>query len=625
MSTASYRERSPSHLATTTTTSVDADYDYRAGNDAAAAPTPTTASARGMKQVESYKKGQQQRQHGGENGGDGTPNGAADGEEALLDLVQLEELHQEAERMKALGNKHMAAQGECRKERSAGNDDSAAVRTQPLFFLSFFGNFLPPEFTRAYNAYSAALQLSPVGPSSHVFLSNRAAALLSLKRYAAAATDAKRAVALAPTFGKAHARLGQALYFQKDYAGAVKAYEDAMEYEPDNTVTQTYLEKAKAKLEKQSRKSRGEEVSVADTTQFTTPASVVTDVNRSHGVVQSGGYRGNSDAVVQAVARKSKSNNASGGGGGAGLPPISPTSQPASTPLSQMSAPLHTLSDLDAEEEEDPDFEEALKIQVRANRFLANKQYKFAIEEYTAALFLVPDDTELSPDLHLGRAHALNGSRRHESARNDAMLAIRLNPTPAAYSTLAKSLFYMKDYQGAVKAFEDCISALPKGETLGMFDQAYLQKAEAALEEQSASLSLDNRSKASNKASTPVPKLKPPRFVPREEAMQQTHNLPSMPKQWPQQIPSSPTALRCGPEREVIFLSESLGIKLNRGPDGIVRVLTVAPHTAGSPVARDGTIYAGDVVREAAGVDIRRPITNVMWGDTVRTTVVSGR
>jgi hypothetical protein len=34
----------------------------------------------------------------------------SDGDEALLDLEQLEELHHEAERMKALGNKHMAAQ-----------------------------------------------------------------------------------------------------------------------------------------------------------------------------------------------------------------------------------------------------------------------------------------------------------------------------------------------------------------------------------------------------------------------------------------------------------------------------------------------------------------------------------
>jgi hypothetical protein len=37
-------------------------------------------------------------------------DGGVDVNEALLDLAQLEELHQEAERMKALGNKHMAAQ-----------------------------------------------------------------------------------------------------------------------------------------------------------------------------------------------------------------------------------------------------------------------------------------------------------------------------------------------------------------------------------------------------------------------------------------------------------------------------------------------------------------------------------
>lgn len=36
--------------------------------------------------------------------------GNVDGEDPLLDLDQLEELQDEAERMKALGNKHMAAQ-----------------------------------------------------------------------------------------------------------------------------------------------------------------------------------------------------------------------------------------------------------------------------------------------------------------------------------------------------------------------------------------------------------------------------------------------------------------------------------------------------------------------------------
>lgn len=75
--------------------------------------------------------------------------------------------------------------------------------------------------------------------------------------------------------------------------------------------------------------------------------------------------------------------------------------------------------------------------------------------------------------------------------------------------------------------------------------------------------------------------------------------------------------MKFGPERDILFLSEALGIKLNRGPDGIVRVIEVSPEMPGSPIAREGNIEVGDVIREAAGVDIRRPITNIMWGDTV--------
>lgn len=88
---------------------------------------------------------------------------------------------------------------------------------------------------------------------------------------------------------------------------------------------------------------------------------------------------------------------------------------------------------------------------------------------------------------------------------------------------------------------------------------------------------------------------------------------------------SSPTALKVGPERNVTFLSESLGIKLNRGNDGIVRVLSVSPETPGSEIARSGTIEPGDIVREAAGVDIRRPITNIMWGDTIALVKIAPR
>lgn len=337
------------------------------------------------------------------------------------------------------------------------------------------------------------MQLSPVGPSSHVFLSNRSAALLSLKRYSAAATDAKRAIALAPTFGKAHARLGQALYFLKDYEGAVAAYEDAIHFEPDSSITKTYLEKAKAKCdrqkEKQARSTRGEEVSVlteGSSLQATVTNSVATDPNAQAAVVKTMGFRGQSQVMSKAV--------------GSGL---------------SYANSLDTVNT-----EDDPDFEEALRIQERANRYLASKNYRHAIEEYTAALFLVPDDYNLSPDLHLGRAHALNGSRRHESAKIDANLALKIKPSPEAYSTLAKSLFYLKDYQGAIEAFGRCKDMLPEGESLSMFDRAYLQKSEAALDEVISSEE-HVASRSSISSGTPVPKLKPPRFVPREEVSRQ--------------------------------------------------------------------------------------------------------
>ena len=90
-----------------------------------------------------------------------------------------------------------------------------------------------------------------------------------------------------------------------------------------------------------------------------------------------------------------------------------------------------------------------------------------------------------------------------------------------------------------------------------------------------------------------------------------------MPKDWPQQSPTSPSSVATGPERTVIFLSDAMGIKLNRGTDGLIRVLSVANLPPGSPILRKGEICTGDLVREAGGVDLRRPITATMWGDTV--------
>merc|ERR1712194_174771 len=72
-------------------------------------------------------------------------------------------------------------------------------------------------------------------------------------------------------------------------------------------------------------------------------------------------------------------------------------------------------------------------------------------------------------------------------------------------------------------------------------------------------------------------------------------------------------------ENNVIFRSTAMGVRLKRGEDGFVRVVSVTEATVGSSVVRDGIIEPEDIVKEAAGVDLRSPITNSQWGETVTT------
>lgn len=70
-----------------------------------------------------------------------------------------------------------------------------------------------------------------------------------------------------------------------------------------------------------------------------------------------------------------------------------------------------------------------------------------------------------------------------------------------------------------------------------------------------------------------------------------------------------------GNEREVLFYASSLGITLNRGIDGYVRV--VSATKVGDDQVRDGDIFAGDIVREVNDVDLRVPIDMAIWKMTI--------
>lgn len=72
---------------------------------------------------------------------------------------------------------------------------------------------LAKDYEGAEKSYTEALELSPEGPNSHVYLCNRAAALCYLGRNDDAVVDCQEAIDLNPSYAKAYTRLGYA-YFQ---------------------------------------------------------------------------------------------------------------------------------------------------------------------------------------------------------------------------------------------------------------------------------------------------------------------------------------------------------------------------------------------------------------------------
>lgn len=104
------------------------------------------------------------------------------------------------------------------------------------------------QFQEAANCYTQALKISPAGLHSHVYFSNRAAAMVSMKRFNEAILDSERSLSLRPDYGKAHARLGLAHFLLGNYRQAMEAYTVALKYEPDSKSSKNYLEKAAKRL-----------------------------------------------------------------------------------------------------------------------------------------------------------------------------------------------------------------------------------------------------------------------------------------------------------------------------------------------------------------------------------------
>jgi len=507
-------------------------------------------------------------------------------QDAVKDLMKLERVHMKADEMKSEGNKFMVEK----------------------------------DYERALDCYSNALKLSPVGPNSHVYLSNRAAALLSLRMFKEAAVDARRAINLHATFGKAHARLGQALYYQKDFEGAVEAYENAVEFDPDNAVSLSYLKKARAKLDKRQMRGSGEvEIDTQTIGSFRTTNSVL-----SHW------YPPGSDEHKVQAQQHLRDN---------GVEETVP-------PDDDIFSPIKNQKDIESREAGSvysnnegttsvpSNEEEAERLHRRGHKRLARKEFQLSIEEFSAAIWydinlqmlklylllkmdhcllrLCPDDPENSPKYYISRASAYFHINDFLLAKEDCEKSLHLHAdNPRAYILLGKALYELQAYHECIDVMEYGFDLLQESGSLpSQFDEVNLSKAKERI-----LLPVDS---TANDLPRPhrrsIPKLPPPRFVSREEAIMSTTNVPSLPSNWPVQSVGEST-LKLGPERTVIFGEGPMGIKLNRGPDGIIRVLSTSQSYQRNIL--EGSINVGDIVREMANVELRRPLTNIMWGDTV--------
>jgi tetratricopeptide (TPR) repeat protein len=289
------------------------------------------------------------------------------------------------------------------------------------------------DYQSASDCYTQALRISPSGPQSHVYFSNRAAALLSMKKFDQAILDSERALALKPTYAKAHARLGLAHFLLGDYRQAMEAYTVALKYEPDNKSSQSYLEKAAKK--------------VAAMNPGGTPTADVGGAQSSFSVVSEWGKsRGGHNHSQQQLH------------------------QDDNTPRAKPRTPLTAVPGMANAHAE--------KHKTLGNSYMANREYKAAYDSYTAAIELSPDGPQ-SHVYYSNRAAALCYLEQYTEAANDSELALKLRPTYGkAHARLGLSRFFLGDYEGSVEAYEAALSYDPNNAA----SKSYLAKARAKLE-----------------------------------------------------------------------------------------------------------------------------------------------
>ena len=92
-----------------------------------------------------------------------------------------------------------------------------------------------------------------------------------------------------------------------------------------------------------------------------------------------------------------------------------------------------------------------------ANSLEASGQHGLAVKELEIAIEL----GEMTEDLLLRMVNSYLKTERWEEAANTAQALVTMAPSANAYERLGRSLFYLQDYDGSLKAYQDAVDMKP--------------------------------------------------------------------------------------------------------------------------------------------------------------------
>ena len=355
------------------------------------------------------------------------------------------------------------------------------------------------KYEKAKNYYTKALELLPSGPTSHVYFSNRAAALLSMRNFNEALWDAERSLALKPDYAKAHARLGLAHFLLENYRDAVDSYTLAVEYDPSNKTSQSYLEKSKKKLSATETSKQNQVVNQISTQQV---ANNMKKQDSDDDPVNERGREVYRASPVSMNRCREPSGTAIVSGDPPGVSKTERSVSPIKRSVSIRSrlerareySPHKSRQMMDEElvsTNDPPEFSvssepstkysddqvEADRLKGLGNKAMAKKEYEKAVKYYSKSLRLAPAGTN-SHVYFSNRAAALCYLERYEEAELDAERSLALNPEYGkAHARLGLSRYFLKDYYGAVEAYESALVHDPHNAA----SKSYLAKAKSKI------------------------------------------------------------------------------------------------------------------------------------------------